>query len=90
MPYYILSNILYRVLEPYIITLILLKMMYRISIFDLFDSLFKGAQNLYSGPEKRKSCSVLVWQANALSQEIRILKNFTLDHSNIRTITILQ
>ena len=59
-------------------------------IFDLFDSLFKGAQNLYCSPEKRKSYSVFVWQANVLFQEIRILKNFTLDHSNIRTITILQ
>ena len=45
---------------------------------------------MHSGPQKRKSYSVLVWQANVLSQEIRILKNLTLDHSNIRAFTILQ
>ena len=54
MPYYILSKILYRFIEPCITSLILLKTMYRISIFYLFYRLFERVQNFYCSPEKKE------------------------------------
>ena len=76
---------LYRVWEPYKISLILLKMMYRKSICDLFDRLFEGVQKLYCSPEKKeKLLAILI--ANVLSKISKILKNFTLDDSNFRKI----
>ena len=54
MPYYILSKILYRVIKPCITSLILLKTMYRISIFYLFYRLFERVQNFYCSPEKKE------------------------------------
>ena len=58
-PFYILSNILYRLLEPYIITLILLKMMYRISFLTFLTAFSKELKTCIAVPKKGKATQYL-------------------------------